>query len=72
MPRSVSKVMKVDSEYECLTSCQSFRYDYQIRTHAISVVGEIRTSSSKAALYLISNEKNVVFLTQLLNVFQVA
>lgn len=33
---------------------------------------EVRTSPSKAALYLISNEKNVVLPTQLLDFLQVA
>lgn len=33
---------------------------------------QVRTSSSKAALYLVSNEKNIVLLTQLLDFLQVA
>lgn len=36
------------------------------------MVCEVRTSPSKAALYLISNEKNVVLPTQLLDFLQVA
>lgn len=55
----------------CHTSCQSFRHGYQIRTDTVSVVCQVRTSPSKAALYLISNEKNIVLLTKLLNLLQV-
>lgn len=34
-------------------------------------MGQVRTSPSKAALYLISNEENIVLLTQLLDFLQV-
>lgn len=70
MPRSVREKHREWVE-GCHTSCQSFRHDYQIRTDTVSVVCQVRTSSSKAALYLISNEKNIVLLTQLLNFLQV-
>lgn len=66
MPRSVRERYQ-DLYNSCHTSCQSFREDNQLRADTVSVVCEVRTSPSKAALHLISDEKNIVLLTQLLD-----
>lgn len=70
MPSEISESLPKWVE-GCHTSCQSFRHDYQIRTDTVSVMCQVRTGPSKAALYLISNKKNIVLLTQLLNFLQV-
>lgn len=71
MPKPVRKAIENESTY-IFTSCQGFRDHHQIRTDTLSVMCEVCTSSSKAALYLISNEKDVVFPTQLLDFLKVA
>lgn len=70
MPRSVRESYH-DLSNSCHTSCQSFREDNQIRADTVSVVCKILTSPPKAALHLISNEKDIVLLTQLLDFIQV-
>lgn len=71
MPRPVRESCQ-DLSKLCHTSCQSFREDNQIRTDTVFVVCKVLTSPPKAALHLISNEKDIVLLTQLLDFIQVA